>query len=138
MITILDPIFISDCLVTVPDYIDRVVSLLTLNESQWQIPTERLNNKSRVQVPLNDPSSLDSDSFKSAIDLILEWVKQDKKVLIHCASCQNRSPAVACCAYARLKDISIEEAVAKLKEVTELEIDEEYLAMAQFFNDEFS
>ena len=135
----LNPIFVSDCLVHVPNDIDFILAVNNEQTSDGQLLNQIKDTGKRIyaRIPLNDPcSDKDFRNFQEAVTWALGAARTNNKVLIHCAAGINRSPSVACTAYAILKKITIQEAVNLLSQTRTVHPDRDYLLMGQYLNQE--
>lgn len=131
----LNPIFVGDCLTDVPDFIDVIVGVLEKDEKNIIRNTK---GKPYHILTLNDyGSGRDFYRFRDCVEFVISLVNDHKKVLVHCAAGINRSPSVACAAYAQLKKISMQDAINKFSRTRQMHPEESYIIMGQFLNREF-
>lgn len=99
---------------------EGITAVLTLTEEpEIKVPSELQHNFvwERVAIPDGYTGGIPSvEQFESALRIVNRWAKKRHAIYIHCLAGVGRSPSVCCLYLVANKSMSLDEAIAHVKE----------------------
>lgn len=101
-----------------PEQRPQVDAVLNLSEdsSRWVKKGKAIHPSDRAIQHGEGSQGMTINQLREEAEWVIERLKRDQRVLVHCTAGMNRSPTVCCAALILLEGISAEDALARVRE----------------------